>query len=142
VPHVELSLPDLVHVVPHPPDPLSIWTQAVANAGEPCLVIDADAYVVAMSPACVGLLGLPGPPLGKLLYREALHLIDFSSEAGALTDNEVAKIPPLLALSSARLARGLIRVACGDSVSTLDAIAAPIGATGTVAGSLTFLSPV
>jgi hypothetical protein len=142
VPHVELSLTDLVRVPLSPPDPLAHWVEAVARAGEPCLVIDARADVIAMSPACVALLGLARPPLGKQLHPDALHLIDFSSEAGALTVNEVAKIPPLLSLSSARLARGLIRVECGGSVSTLDAVAAPIGATGKVAGSLTFLSPV
>jgi hypothetical protein len=143
VPHVELSITDLGQANPPPArDPMATWIQAVVNAAEPCLVINADAEVVAMSRSCVALLGLPAPPIGEPLHGPAFRLIDFSAQAGALTGNEVAKIPPLLSLSSARLARGLIRVEYDGSVCTLDAIATPLGALGAVIGSLTFLSPV
>jgi hypothetical protein len=69
-------------------------------------------------------------------------MIDFSADGGRLSDTEVAKVPPLLAVSSGRLARGLVRVRSGDAVATLDAIATPIGPADAVAGSLTFFSPV
>jgi hypothetical protein len=114
----------------------------VAGAVEPSLVIDTDATVVAMSPSCVAMLGLRAAPIGKPLRNDALRLIDFSAQAGALTENEVQKIPPLLSLTSGRLARGLIRVDCDGSVCTLDAVATPIGEQGAIVGSLTFFSPV
>jgi len=163
VPHVELSLTELPPVTqsgvaaplttqpslaaapetdPPPADPLARWVAAVVEAVEPCVVIDARARVVAMSPSCVRLLGLFSAPIGQPLHGGALQLVDFSSEAGSLTDDEVGKIPPLLSLNSGRLARGLIRAECEGSACTLDAIATPIGEPGVVVGSLTFFSPV
>jgi hypothetical protein len=82
------------------------------------------------------------PPIGRPLYGGALLLIDFSAAAGALADSEVGKIPPLLALSSGHLARGLIRLRCGSGACTLDAVATPIGAPERVVGSLSFFSRV
>ncbi len=141
MPHVELSLTDLGLVVPQR-DPFACWVAAVANAVEPSLVIDQNETVVAMSPSCVTMLGLPAAPIGGSLRDGAVRLIDFSSPGGALTAAEVDKIPPLLSLKSGRLARGLIRVECAGSVYTLDAIATPIGEQGAVVGSLTFFSAV
>jgi hypothetical protein len=148
VPHVELSLTDLgATAAPHPPDPASRdpfarWAAAVVDAVEPSLLIDRNEIVVAMSLACVVMLGLDEAPVGKPLCGDTLNLIDFSSQAGALADVEIGKIPPLLSLKSGRLARGLIRVECDGAICTLDAIATPIGGPGRVAGSLTFFSPV
>jgi hypothetical protein len=160
VPHVELSITDLGQAdlaqtqpaqtepgpaptsTPPPREPFGCWASAVADAVEPSLVIDKEAYVVAMSPSCVTMLGLSEAPVGKPLNGGALRLIDFSSQAGVLTEAEIAKIPPLLALTSGRLARGLIRVECDEAVCTLDAIATPIGLQGDVVGSLTFFSTV
>jgi hypothetical protein len=143
VPHVELSLTDLgLTPVPPPRDPFACWVAAVSNAVEPSLVIDRNEIVIAMSPSCVTMLGLREAPIGKPLREGAVRLIDFSSQAGTLTEFEVSKIPPLLSLTSGRLARGLIRVECDGSVCTLDAIATPIGEQGAIVGSLTFFSPV
>jgi hypothetical protein len=123
-------------------DPLGHWVRAVAGAVEPCLVVDADGVIVAMSPSCVELLNLGASPVGADLRSGPLRLVDFSADGGKLSETEVGKVPPILAVSSGRLARGLIRVRCGDVAVTLDAIATPIGLTGAVAGSLTFFSPV
>jgi hypothetical protein len=171
VPHVELSITDFGPVTPPAPrpvpeeasaesedrvtteapavdstdlptDPLGHWVRAVAGAVEPCLVIDADGVIVAMSPSCVELMSLPASPVGADLRSGPFRLVDFSADGGKLSESEVGKVPPILAVSSGRLARGLIRVRCGDAVATLDAIATPIGPTGAVAGSLTFVSPV
>ncbi len=51
-------------------------------------------------------------------------------------------IPPLLAVSSGRMARGLIRLACPKTgrVSTLDAIATPLVNGPDIVGSLTFFA--
>ena len=153
VPHVELSLTDLVDVdqfttsdpdgEDEPPDePMGTWAAAVAVAEEPCLLLDSDAVVVAMSPACQELFGLSEPATGRKLLDGVLRLLDFTADGATLNDNEVAKIPPLLALSSGRLARGLIRVQCAEGACTLDAIAAPVGAGAPPSGSLTFVSRV
>ena len=142
VPRVELSITDLGPVIPPPPDLLGHWVRAVAGAVEPCLVIDKRAVIVAMSHQCVAMLGLPGTPVGASLREGPLRLIDFSASGDKLTENEIGKVPSILAATSGRLARGLIRVWCDGSVHTLDAIATPIGPPRAVAGSLTFFSPV
>jgi hypothetical protein len=142
VPRVELSITDLGPVVPPAPDPLGHWVRAVAGAVEPCLVVDKRAVIIAMSHPCVEILGLPGSPVGASLREGPLKLIDFSAGGDKLSDNEVNKVPPILAVMSGRLARGLIRVRCDGYVFTLDAIATPIGPPNAVAGSLTFFSPV
>ena len=54
------------------------------------------------------------------------------------------KIPPLLAIRSKRLARGLMRVQIDgpEPHLTVDAIATPLMAADQVVASLTFFSPV
>jgi len=142
VPRVELSITDLGPVIPPPPDPLGHWVRAVVRAVEPCLVIDKRAVIVAMSQQCVAMLGLKRSPVGASLREGPLKLIDFSATGEKLHENEVGKVPPILAMTSERLARGLIRLRCDGAVHTLDAIATPIGPPDAVAGSLTFFSPV
>jgi PAS domain-containing protein len=143
VPHVELSLsePQAIRARPSPRSSLGRWAEAVANAGEASLMIDADHLIVALSPTCQVLLGLDRPAVGENLL-DVVHLLDFSGSGGALGMDEVGKIPPLLAIASGRLARGLLRVECREGPCTLDAITTPLlGRMGT-AGSLTFFSPI
>jgi hypothetical protein len=142
VPRVELAITDLGPVVPPPRDPLGHWVRAVAGAVEPCLVVDKRAVIIAMSQPCVAMLGLTGSPVGASLREGPLKLIDFSATGEKLSENEVGKVPPILAVTSERLARGLIRIRCDGAVYTLDAIATPIGPPNAVAGSLTFFSRV
>jgi hypothetical protein len=143
VPHVELSVsePHVARQRPHVEPSLDRWAAAVAGAAEPCLVIDHRAVVVAMSAALEDVLGLTEPPVGRRLLGGVLKLLDFA-DGDVLTDVEVGKIPPLLALSSSQLARGLLRVRCADGNCTFDAIATPLGEGDRVTGSLTFLIPV
>jgi hypothetical protein len=144
VPHVELSVSD-PHVRRTPVgSSLDQWAAAVTDAAEPCLVIDAQAVIVALSESCRTLLGLDRSAVGQSLFDGVLRLLDFSSAASTLADGELNKIPPLLALSSGRLARGLLRVACADggAACTLDAIATPLLDGEKPAGSLTFFSEV
>ena len=124
------------------------WAATVWQAVEPCLVIDMAFRIVAVSPSASELLGLGkgaeavGQPL--LGGEGALRLIDFTAGGGDLTEQEIEKIPPLLALTSERLARGLMRVqpAGEESHLTVDAIATPLLEGGRVAASLTFLSAI
>jgi len=162
VAHVELSLSELIPSLPEEltpverlpgPDPLQRWADAiperlrrwvdvVAESAESCLVLDRAGLVVAMSLSCVKMLGLAEAPIGESLKGGAVRLIDFSSAPETLDENEIGKIPPLLSLTSGRLARGLIRVECQGNSCTLDAIATPVGEQNAVVGSLTFFSPV
>jgi hypothetical protein len=136
---------------PEPPqdtplDTLGRWAVAVAAAAEPCLLIDARSRIVASSAACRKLLGLADPALtaGRPLLG-TLELIDFTAAPSPLDEADADKIPPLLALNSGRLARGLLRVGpagAGEPAGTLDAITTPLLEDDAVVGSLTFLSAI
>jgi hypothetical protein len=154
VAHVELSLSGAF--VPQARTPaesefvsgVDRWAATVWQAVEPCLVIDTAFRIVAVSPSASELLGLGkgldavGQPL--LGGEGSLRLIDFTAGGGDLTEQEIEKIPPLLALTSERLARGLMRVQPDgeDSHLTVDAIATPLSESGRVAASLTFFSAI
>lgn len=150
--HLELSLTDafVPAATPPPgsgPDSLARWIATVSAAAEPCLVIDLRMTIAAISHSCCGLLGLgsPADAVGRPLLDAGVRLIDFTAARGELAEQDVDKIPPLLALTSGRLARGLLRVSnnlAGTTVATVDAIATPLISDGSVAGSLTFLSEV
>jgi hypothetical protein len=151
VAHVELSLSGAF--VPQARTPAEAeflsnverWTSTVATAAEPCLVVDSAGMILAVSPVCSETLGL-GKPVEAIGQRlnTALRLIDFTANAGALEEPEAEMIPPLLAIRSERLARGLIRVlpGGGEPPLTVDAIATPLLDGDRVAGSLTFFSAV
>jgi hypothetical protein len=155
VPHVELSLIDnRQRPQPRPPDhrkpttagTLQRWAAAVTGAVEPSLVLDAGSVIVAASPAGAELLkcGDPVSVCGRPLREAVVHLVDFTDPPDKLDSAEADKIPPLLAISSGRMARGLIRVAGPgpQRACILDAIATPLWEGNTVVGSLTFFSRV
>lgn len=143
MPHVELSVsePHLARSRQFIESSLERWSVAVSAAAEPSLVIDDRAVIVAISASFDQLLGLTESAIGRPMLDGVLQLLDFADGA-ELTDGEVGKTPPLLALSSGRLARGLMRVRCASGACTLDAIATPLVEPGRIAGSLTFFSTV
>jgi hypothetical protein len=120
------------------------WAETVFAADEPCLVIDASMTIVAASATCCELLGLADPrtAVGLPLLDAGLRLVDFTAARSELTDTEVDKIPPLLAVTSGRQARGLLRVNHDNVDATVDAIATPLLLDGKVVGSLTFFATV
>lgn len=154
--HVELSLSE--SFVPQPrqselatgPDraresSLDRWAAAVADANEPCLVIDGEAMIIATSATCCSLLGLgdPGMAARRFLLDGVVRLVDFTAARSVLTEVELDKIPPLLALSSGRLARGLMRVYDGGEYDvTVDAVSVPLFDDSTIVGTLTFFSAI
>jgi hypothetical protein len=152
VAHVELSLSGAF--VPQARTPaeaefvanIDRWIATVASAVESCLIIDVATTIRAVSPSCSELLGFgtPTATVGQPLLGGALRLIDFTAGGADLDDPEVEKIPPLLAIRSQRLARGLMRVQTGGLTGhlTVDAIATPLLADDQVVASLTFFSPV
>jgi hypothetical protein len=151
VAHVELSLSGAF--VPQARTPAEAefapnvdrWTATVAAATEPCLVIDATATILAISAPCSELFGLgkPAEVIGQQL-SVALRLVDFTENGRELDESDVDMIPPLLAIRSERLARGLLRVvpAPGEPPLTVDAITTPLHDGDRVAGTLTFFSGV
>jgi hypothetical protein len=146
VTHVELSLSPSVTPDwrPQVPPQLNRWVTAVSESDEPALIIDASAVVVASTALCARLLGLPAPG-GGMRLPEVLRLIDFTAAGSDLSETERELIPPLLAVASGRLARGLIRVRTGTGpadIRTLDAIATPLHADGVAVGSLTFFCEI
>ncbi|MCM0675165.1 hypothetical protein NCC78_10750 [Micromonospora phytophila] len=150
--HVELSLsesfvPAAGTSTEQESDNFGQWSSTVSHADEPCLLIDAHTKVIAVSASGCELLclGTPEDVIGLPLLDGGLRLLDFTANRGELTEAEIDKIPPLLALSSGRLARGLLRVqgASADAPdATVDAISTPVLTDGAVAGSLTFFSEV
>ncbi|GAB3148918.1 hypothetical protein GCM10027290_34390 [Micromonospora sonneratiae] len=151
--HVELSLSEVrippisAPVEQKSDDSFARWSATVSSAAEPCLLIDRDTTIAAVSVSCCRLLGLgePADVIDLPLLDGGLRLLDFTAARAELTEQEVDKIPPLLALTSGRLARGLLRVrptSAGEADATVDAITTPILADGEVAGSLTFFSEI
>jgi hypothetical protein len=152
VAHVELSLSGAF--VPQARTPaeadfvtgIDRWMSAVAAAAEPCLVIDFTTTILAISGSCSRLLGLGNPHdlAGEPLLGGALRLIDFTAGRGELPEPDIEKIPPLLALTTQRLARGLMRVQprSDEADITVDAMATPLWVNQQVAASLTFFSQV
>lgn len=125
---------------------LGRWAAVVAAAPEPSLVLDANGVIVAASAGCAELIGLDDltTARGRQLRDAVVDLVDFTDSLDKLDSAEAGKIPPLLAISSGRLARGLMRVACPDThiVSTMDAVATPLWEGATVTGSLTFFARI
>jgi hypothetical protein len=124
--------------------PLAGWARVVAAAPDPCLLIDTGAVVLACSEPCSALCGLPSPAyaVGRVLLDGVLRLVDFTAAGGRLADWELARIPPLVVLSTGGLARGLMRLRLDDAVRTVDAVATPLRDGTELAGSLTFLSRI
>jgi hypothetical protein len=142
---VELSLsestePDLG---PAPATSVEHWAVAVSEAVEPCLLIDSLSMIVAASASACELLGFEdqSKAVGRHLFAGVVRVIDFADGA-SLPDSEIEKIPPVLAFSSGRLARGLLRVHVGGETRTLDAIATPLFDGRKPVGSLTFFSSI
>ncbi|GAA4577906.1 hypothetical protein GCM10023176_52450 [Micromonospora coerulea] len=150
--HVELSLSEVFAPTTGTPtgqesDNFGQWSSTVSHAAEPCLLIDAETTVMAISSSGCELLclGAPEDVIGHPLLEGGLRLVDFTANRSELTEQDTDKIPPLLALHSGRLARGLLRVqGPGDDGPgvTVDAISTPVLTDGSVAGSLTFFSAV
>jgi hypothetical protein len=146
--HIELSLSPLEPVFA---DPLTTWSAPVSTAEESCLVIDRGGIIVAASVPWTELLGAARPAelTGRhVLDPSVLCLIDFTAAGNELGEAEREQIPPLLALTSGRPARGLLRVRhpggtrSGEASRTLDAVATPLWHSGRAVGSLSFFAAV
>jgi hypothetical protein len=153
VAHLELSLsehPSPVDeapalITPDPTTSLDRWLTAARDAVEPCLVLNELDEIVAVSPSATSLLGFANPDalLGRSLVAGPVRLLDFNQKPQPLPQGELEKTPPVLARTTGRLARGLIRVHSLGNTVTVDAVATPlIDNNGNVVGSLTFFAVI
>jgi hypothetical protein len=142
---VELSLSESTEpdVVPAPATSVEHWAMAVSEAAEPCLLIDSLSMIVAASASACALLGFEdqGHAVGRHLFAGVVRIIDFG-DGEKLPDSEIEKLPSVLAYSSGKLARGLLRVQVAGEIRTLDAIATPLFDGQKPVGSLTFFSSI
>lgn len=151
MPHVELSLTDRPgtprsRIERQGTSSLQRWARTAAAASEPSLVLDAHMTIQAVSASCAELLGLGDSKaaLGKRLRDTMDPLVDFTASRARLDEAEAEKIPPLLAITSGRIARGLIRTVdpATDATTTLDAVATPLTDGSTVVGSISFFARI
>jgi hypothetical protein len=121
-------------------EPLRGWIGLVRGAQDPCLVLDRSGRIAACSMSAVVLLGLTDPVtvVGRPLLDGEPYLVNFTASNGRLSDWELGRIPPLLVLSTGRLARGVLRIRQHQRVRTVDAVTTPLHHDGELAGSLTF----
>lgn len=121
---------------------LTRWSTAIAGAPEPCVVLDVDGRVRALSEAAGELLGTTTSATLDRALLDVVEPIDFYT--GESPAEYADRIPPLIVLKTGGLQRGLLRVVRGDgSPLTLDAVATPLrDAAGTLVGSLTFFAAV
>ncbi|MCU1673575.1 MAG: hypothetical protein JWN77_1688 [Frankiales bacterium] len=101
------------------------WATAVRSSAECCLLLDRDARVSAASAAAATELGLDARALGAL-FCDLISAVDFTS--GAAPDREQERtLPPLRALATGGLARGLVRLrTVEDDLQTFDVVAVPL----------------
>lgn len=119
------SIPRTLDLDAHPPQARSAWLLAVRTAVEACLLLDADGRICAASAAAAKLLdGVPDAIGAK--FADLVSSVDFTS--GAAPDLEPERsMPPLRALATGGLARGLMRVRVGDgTLVTYDVVAVPL----------------
>jgi PAS domain-containing protein len=109
----------------HGAGPISVWHAAVQNSGEACLLLDRDARIVAASAAVGVVLGTSAADAVGARFVDVVTAVDFTS--GAAPDAEIERsMPPLRALATGGLARGLLRLRSAAGLVTYDVVAVPL----------------
>jgi hypothetical protein len=115
------------------------WAQRVTEAQEIALLVDERGRVVALSTGAALALNLdPATALGRLLL-DLIVLVDFSATGVPVEDADV-QLPPLKALRSRTMARGLVRLRLARGVLvTYDCVGVPLAGGD---GALAFFAEV
>ena len=125
-------------------DPVAGWAKLAADAADLVVVLDATGLVLAVSPSAAGLFADANRDgvdqiTGRHLL-DVLDLVDFNPTPGDAS-MYADRIPPLLAIASNALSRGLLRVRTNGLTVTLDAVAAPLhDRSGALVGVVAFLA--
>ena len=117
----------------HGSGPIGVWHAAVRASTEACLLLDRDARVVAASNAVGAVLGTTAASAIGAKFVDLVTAVDFTS--GAAPDQELERsMPPLRALATGGLARGLLRLRSSTGLVTYDVVAVPLtGQSGALA---------
>ncbi|MDX6200387.1 MAG: hypothetical protein QOJ79_3538 [Actinomycetota bacterium] len=112
---------------------IGVWHAAVQASAEACLLLDGDARVVAASAAVGAVLGTTASSAVGAKFVDLVTAVDFTS--GAAPDLELERsMPPLRALATGGLARGLLRLRSSAGLVTYDVVAVPLsGQSGALA---------
>lgn len=118
---------------------IAAWSQRVTEAQETCLVLNERGRVVAMSAGTAMSLNLdPAASMGRPLL-DLVTLVDFSQTGVPVEDPDV-QLPPLKALRTGTLARGLVRLRLAHGLLvTYDVVGVPLAGGQ---GALGFFSEV
>jgi hypothetical protein len=118
---------------------VAAWGQRVMEAQETALLLNDRGRVVAISTGAALALNLnPQTCLGKALL-DLVVLVDFSATGVPVEDPDV-QLPPLKALRSQTMARGLVRLRLGRGVLvTYDCVGVPLAGGD---GALAFFAEV
>jgi PAS domain-containing protein len=123
--------------------PLARWSGVVATASDPCLLLDAQGRVVALSASAGELLGCGIEAVSGRPFLPLIDLLDF--DTGASSPDYAQRVAPLAVLQpGAGLVRSLLRVRHPDGVvRTIDAAGSPVhDVDGRLVGSITLFSPL
>ena len=117
----------------HGSGPIGVWHAAVRASTEACLLLDRDARVVAASNPVGAVLGTTSASAVGAKFVDLVTAVDFTS--GAAPDLELERsMPPLRALATGGLARGLLRLRSSAGLVTYDVVAVPLtGQSGVLA---------
>lgn len=117
----------------HGAGPIGVWYASVQASAEACLLLDRDARVVAASATVGAVLGTTSESAVGARFVDLVTAVDFTS--GAAPDLEPERsMPPLRALLTGGLARGLLRLRSSAGLVTYDVIAVPLsGQSGVLA---------
>lgn len=111
---------------------IATWLPAVRAAAEACLLLDPAARICAASPGAASVLGAPPADVLGARFVDVVAAVDFTSGAAADPEPE-RSLPPLRALATGGLARGLMRLRTGEgTLLTYDVVAVPLADGGGV----------
>jgi PAS domain-containing protein len=117
----------------HGNGPVAVWHGAVQASGEACVLLDREARVVAASASVGAVLGTTAAEAVGARLVDLITAVDFTS--GAAPEAELERsVPPLRALATGGLARGLLRLRSAAGLVTYDVVAVPLaGSAGVLA---------